>query len=98
MVDNPPGICNTPEIGFPTSDGDKFGLIETLKDNMSGGFDSGDVDGARVNFKKGWGFVRASSARPAPIMRFEADSEEGLEEIESILTNGLDIAKAGPGG
>jgi phosphomannomutase/phosphoglucomutase len=94
MVDNLPKICNTPEIRLPSSDGDKFRIIEILKKNMSGRFDFSDVDGVRVNFENGWGLVRASNTQPALILRFESDSEEGLGEIESILMGELDIAKA----
>jgi len=98
MVDNLPKICNTPEIRLPCNDGDKFRIIEILKDNISGKFDFSNIDGVRVNFDNGWGLIRASNTQPALIMRFESDSDKGLKEIESVLMNELNIAKAELGG
>jgi len=36
----------------------------------------------RVKFNGGWGLVRASNTQPTLVMRFEADSEQGLKKIE----------------
>jgi phosphomannomutase/phosphoglucomutase len=36
----------------------------------------------RVEFPEGWGLVRASNTTPNLILRFEADSTEGLQAIQ----------------
>ncbi len=48
-----------------------------------------DIDGMRVLFKDGWGLVRASNTQPALVLRFEALSEDRLEEIRSLVENTL---------
>ncbi len=48
-----------------------------------------DVNGARVNFKDGWGLVRASSNEPVLVLVFEAKNQEKLEEIENIFKKKL---------
>jgi phosphomannomutase/phosphoglucomutase len=44
-----------------------------------------DVDGARILFPHGWGLVRASNTQPVLVLRFEADSEQHLEEIRRAV-------------
>ncbi len=41
------------------------------------------VDGLRVEFREGWGLVRASNTTPSLVIRFEADSEAALAQIQS---------------
>lgn len=41
-----------------------------------------DIDGLRVDFKDGWGLVRASNTTPTLVVRFEADNKQALERIE----------------
>ena len=40
------------------------------------------MDGARVNFERGWGLIRASNTQPALVMRFEALDEPSLEAYQ----------------
>ena len=51
------------------------------------------LSGARVVFEDGWGLVRASSNLPQLVLRFEARSEQRLEEIEQMFR---DILKQYP--
>ena len=53
-----------------------------------------DVDGARVLFPGGWGLVRASNTQDVIVMRFEADSEQRLNEIRSMGERKVDVAKS----
>jgi phosphomannomutase len=48
-----------------------------------------DIDGARIVFNGGWALVRASNTSPNLTLRFEADSEERLQEIQSIIYDKL---------
>jgi phosphomannomutase/phosphoglucomutase len=44
-----------------------------------------DVDGARVKFDDGWGLVRASNTQPVLVLRFEALTENRLQEIKRLV-------------
>jgi phosphomannomutase/phosphoglucomutase len=77
-----PSTENTPEILIPVSESDKFPLMKKIVDNAD--FSSGKVntiDGIRVDYKEGWGLVRASNTTAALTARFEASSPEELETI-----------------
>ncbi len=79
-----PATVSTPEILIPVAEEKKFALIENIIRNAD--FSSGKVntiDGIRVDFNRGWGLLRASNTSPALTARFEADTEEALEEIKA---------------
>jgi phosphomannomutase/phosphoglucomutase len=79
-----PTTVNTPEILIPVAEENKFALIEKIVRNAD--FSSGKVntmDGIRVDFNEGWGLLRASNTSPALTARFEADTEETLEDIKA---------------
>jgi len=46
-----------------------------------------DIDGARVLFEHGWGLVRASNTQPVLVLRFEAESERHLDEIQKLVSS-----------
>jgi phosphomannomutase/phosphoglucomutase len=48
-----------------------------------------DIDGVRIQFGDGWGLVRASNTQPVIVLRFEARSEERLEEIKHLVITKL---------
>ena len=52
------------------------------------------IDGLRVDFADGWGLVRASNTEPALTLRFEADSDESLENIKSAFRELLQKVKS----
>jgi phosphomannomutase / phosphoglucomutase len=76
----------TPEIRMEIADEKKFGLVERLKEKISGKYKISDIDGVKVYFGDGWGLVRASNTQPALVLRFEADTEKRLHEIQSFFT------------
>ena len=41
------------------------------------------IDGLRVEYKEGFGLMRASNTTPVIVLRFEADTEEMLERNSS---------------
>lgn len=78
-----PNSVSTPEINIHISEDKKFQFIETLKSKH--GFKDAKiitVDGLRVEFKDGWGLVRASNTTPCLVLRFEADDEAALSQIQ----------------
>jgi phosphomannomutase/phosphoglucomutase len=49
-----------------------------------------DVDGARVLFGDGWGLLRTSNTQPVIVARFEARSEDRLNEIRATMQDWLE--------
>ncbi|WP_299981298.1 phosphomannomutase/phosphoglucomutase [uncultured Pseudoteredinibacter sp.] len=90
-----PELPATPEIKIAVDESEKFQIIEDLISH--GHFEDGrltTIDGLRVDFAHGWGLVRASNTSPALTLRFEANSEEQLEEIQEHFR--AEIAKIAP--
>ena len=64
----------------------KYGVVDRLtKEFKADGYDVIDINGARVQFGDGWGLVRASSNLPVLVMRFEAKTEERVEELQALF-------------
>ena len=85
-----PDDVNTPEINIKVPESRKFGIIEELLEK--GQFGKGKIttiDGIRVDFPKAWGLVRASNTTPCLVARFEAQSEEALEQIKELFRKQL---------
>ena len=89
MLSDVPETFATPEIRVECDDAHKFDLVQQVVDHYRPTHDLVDIDGARIQFPGGWALVRASNTQPVLVLRFEADSEEGLEavrnEVESVL-------------
>jgi phosphomannomutase/phosphoglucomutase len=82
---------DTPEIKVPVSDENKFMIVEKVKEYCHDkNYETIEVDGVRVNFKDSWGLVRASNTGPNLTLRFEATTEERLEELKNEF---MDIIK-----
>lgn len=85
----PPSVA-TPELKIDIADQAKFELMEKLA--REGRFGDGKLttlDGLRIDFPDGWGLVRASNTTPALTLRFEADTDEALERIETLFRDQL---------
>lgn len=85
-----PKLIATPELKISVSEQVKFSLIEKLV--AQGDFDQGkitDIDGLRVDYPEGWGLVRASNTSPALTLRFEAETQAGLEKIQQAFKREL---------
>ena len=83
LLSDIPRTFNTPEIRVPCSDDIKFQVVEKVKERFAAEYDVIDIDGVRVQFKDGWGLVRASNTQPVLVLRFESKTEEGLAEIRA---------------
>ncbi|MCX7724023.1 MAG: phosphomannomutase/phosphoglucomutase [Thermodesulfovibrio sp.] len=75
---------STPEIRISCTDEKKFMVVEKIKEYFKKN-ECNFIDGVRVDFKKGWALIRASNTQPALVLRFEAETEEDLEEIKSLI-------------
>jgi phosphomannomutase / phosphoglucomutase len=85
-----PTLPATPELKIPVAETQKFELVEALIQN--GDFQNGKpitLDGLRVDFPKGWGLVRASNTSAALTLRFEAESESVLEQLQQLFKREL---------
>ena len=78
-----PDSFSTPELNVVLEEGENVGFVEKLF--SAADFPGGkitNIDGMRVDFSEGWGLVRASNTMPSLAMRFEADSEQALHDIQ----------------
>jgi phosphomannomutase/phosphomannomutase/phosphoglucomutase len=80
-----PSAFNTPEIRIDTTEEKKVLIVQKMKDAFPGGPDytTNLTDGIRVSFKNGWALCRSSNTQPVLVVRYESDSETGLQEIRS---------------
>ena len=85
-----PVTVATPEIKIQTSEEHKFVVMQKLAE--VGDFGSGEmtqIDGIRVDFDNGWGLIRPSNTSPVLSLRFEADSEKDLKQIQNLFQTQL---------
>jgi phosphomannomutase / phosphoglucomutase len=86
-----PATVNTPEIRFDCPDDKKFQVVTDLTEEFKKTHRVIDIDGARILFEHGWGLVRASNTQPVLVMRFEADTQEHLKEIQAEVESRLNL-------
>ena len=89
-----PERCSTPEIQIPIDESQKASLIQTVvnqnKDMPNANIST--IDGLRIEFTHGWGIVRASNTGSYLVARFEANSEEELQQVKSTFKDLLQKA------
>lgn len=79
---------STPEIKIPTTNEKKFDIVEKVLNYVKEKkYNYNDIDGVRVTFNEGWALVRASNTGPNLTIRFEALTEEFLNQIQKEFTN-----------
>jgi phosphomannomutase/phosphoglucomutase len=84
-----PAFVSTPELRVDCDDTTKFELVRRAVDHFRARRDVIDVDGVRVLFGDGWGLIRASNTQPIIVTRFEARSEQRLNEIRAEMEGWL---------
>jgi phosphomannomutase/phosphoglucomutase len=84
-----PKSFSTPEIRVDCPDDKKFTIVERAKDYFRRHYPIIDIDGVRIQFDLGWGLIRASNTQAALVLRFEAQSEEKLNEYRRIVEGKL---------
>ena len=85
MLSDVPKTFTTPEIRVDCPDEEKFEIVKKITADFKKEYDVIDIDGARVIFNGGWGLIRASNTQPVLVVRFEAETEEKLEDFKKIL-------------
>ena len=74
---------STEEIKVPATDENKFSIVDKVKDYcVSKNYQFKDIDGVRVEFPDSWALIRVSNTSPNLTVRFEANTEEKLTEIQ----------------
>ena len=86
-------MVNTPEIRIDCEENKKFELIKEaallLQDPEA---KMTTIDGLRIDYLNRWGLIRASNTQPAIVMRFEAQSEDLLNQIQKRFEVALNVA------
>jgi len=89
LVKKLPNLFSTPELNINVTDENKFKIIEDFIKNCDLDGEKITLDGLRINFKNGWGLLRASNTTPKLVLRFEGKSEESLDQIQRNFLNEL---------
>jgi phosphomannomutase/phosphoglucomutase len=84
-----PAYVSTPEIRIEVDEESKFTIVERAQRHFRGLYDVVDVDGVRILFGDGWGLLRTSNTQPVLVARFEARTEERLQEIRGEVEGWL---------
>lgn len=73
----------TPEIIIKMPIQQARDLVEQFRDSYQfEGAEKSDLDGVRIDFADGWGLLRASNTTAAISLRFEAETEQRLNQIK----------------
>ncbi|MFH1352274.1 MAG: phosphomannomutase/phosphoglucomutase [bacterium] len=90
-----PSYPITPEIRIDCPDEIKFGVVDKLSAIFQKTNDVITIDGARIIFEDGWGLCRASNTQPVLVLRFEADTQEGVsrnrKKVMDVLNKILEV-------
>ena len=90
-----PVYISTPEIKIATDDNIKFQVIDEIKKYAeSKNYNILTVDGVKVLYSDGAALVRASNTGPNITTRFEAKTEERLEELKKEYLDKIEEIKS----
>jgi len=84
-----PRYVSTPEIRIDCPDDRKFAVVAAAVAHFKARHDVIEVDGARVLYGDGWGLIRASNTQPIIVARFEALTQQRLDEIRADVASWL---------
>lgn len=83
FIDKLPKYFSSQEHRISCADDKKFKVVEEMiKEFRKKEYKIIGIDGARIEFKDGWGLVRASNTQPALVLRFEGNTREAMEKIQ----------------
>jgi phosphomannomutase/phosphoglucomutase len=85
LLSDVPKTFSTPELRVPCPDDIKFDVVKKIAEHFSKTNEVITIDGARIVFEHGWGLVRASNTQAILVLRFEADTQERLDEIRKTV-------------
>ena len=99
LLSDVPETVSTPEIRMDCPENIKFKLVDKVIDafkerSNEEPFSVIDIDGARVEWEDGWGLVRCSNTQPILVLRFEAQTQERLQEIQAVMEAEINAQRA----
>ena len=79
-----PTSFSTPELNVPCSEGEPKVVVQQLlaSAKFPGAQEIVTIDGLRVDYKDGFGLIRASNTTPVLVLRFEGHTAAALERIQ----------------
>lgn len=84
LLNNINKYYQTDEIKVKVTDETKFAIVDKVKQYcIDSGYSFIDIDGVRATFADSWALVRASNTGPNLTVRFEAKTEERLNELQN---------------
>lgn len=80
-----PDTINTPELNLTMPEGEHYQLMNKLLSTaiFPGALNIIKLDGLRVEYADGFGLARPSNTTPVIVLRFEADTQAGLDRIQA---------------
>jgi phosphomannomutase/phosphoglucomutase len=90
-----PDAVSTPELNWKLKEGEPHRLVAELQKSarFEGATEVITIDGVRVEYPDGFGLARASNTTPVIVLRFEAETEAGLQRIQNDFRRVLTAAK-----
>ncbi len=89
LIQDLPQTFTTPEIRVECPDEIKFDVVDKIVAHYRARQTVIDIDGLRAVYEDGWGLVRASNTQPALVLRFEAVTQNRLDEIRNEIESTL---------
>jgi phosphomannomutase/phosphoglucomutase len=89
ILGTPPERYSSGFLELPTPEASKLGLVEIVTESLSRDYVTNTIDGVRVELKDGWALVRASNTGARLTLRFEANDENRLREIQTMVLSHL---------
>jgi phosphomannomutase len=81
-----PTSFSTPELNVKCEEGEPHRVVDQLVKKASfPGAQVSTIDGLRVDWKDGFGLVRASNTTPVLVLRFEGHTQEAMHRIEGEM-------------
>lgn len=84
-----PATHNTPEIRMELPEECKFPLVARAVAHFGAKYRATTIDGIRIDFPDGWALVRASNTQNVIVLRFEAESAEGLARMRAEVEGAI---------
>lgn len=98
-----PSYPSTPELRVDCAEDRKFAVVERAVEKFSATHEVITIDGARIEYPDGWALIRASNTQPVIVMRFEADTWDGVSRIRDEIatymsSEGIEVPHVNGGG
>ncbi|MBB5204171.1 phosphomannomutase [Inhella inkyongensis] len=91
LLNSLPDSVNTPELNVPCAEGEHHAVVAKLLEvaKFPNAKEVITIDGLRVEYKDGFGLIRASNTTPVLVLRFEGHTQEALERVQAEVMGEL---------